>query len=464
MIFTEAGFFLFFALTFAVTWALPQHGARKLWLLAASYVFYGMWNWTLLWLIAGSTLLDYLVGLRLASSTRPAARRAWLILSLAGNLGLLGLFKYYDFFITSGAGLLQSLGYEVQPRTLGLILPAGISFYTFQTLSYSIDVYRRELPAHRNLIDFSLFVSFFPQLVAGPIVRASDFLPQLAQRPRFADVPVRACLTLFLLGFLKKACLSDNVAPIVDAVFADPAGFDAGSRWLGAALYALQIYCDFSGYSDMAIATAGLLGYRLTLNFDLPYLARGITVFWRRWHISLSTWFRDYLYLPLGGNRGGRWRTYRNLAVVFLLCGLWHGANWTFVAWGLFHGAFLIFERLLPERVAVPRWPRPLAHAYTLIAVLVGWILFRSADLAAAGTYLAGLLPGPAAPHSVAGSGWWWLLLLGFAAGHAGFWRGAARRAERAPTWAYAVGLGLAIAVLALFVAPQYQPFIYFQF
>jgi alginate O-acetyltransferase complex protein AlgI len=475
MLFTEPRFLAFFVVAFAVAWALRRDTARKAWLLLCSYAFYAAWDWRFLGLIALSTLVDYAAGRGMGGTRDAAARRAWLIASLVANLGVLGLFKYWDFFVTSGAGLLGALGLPVSPRTLGLVLPVGISFYTFQTLSYSIDVYRGRLTAHRSLLDFALFVGFFPQLVAGPIVRAVEFLPQLAARPAWGAVAVRAQLWLFLAGFVKKACISDNVAPMVDALFAQPDAYGAPALWLGSVLYALQIYCDFSGYSDMAIATAGLLGYRLPLNFDFPYLARSVTEFWRRWHISLSSWFRDYLYVPLGGNRRGAPRTYGNLLVVFLLCGLWHGAAWRFAVWGLWHGTFLVAERMLRGRAAAGPLAAVGRHAYVAGVVLAGWVFFRAPDLPAATTYLAGMLSVPAAPVAAAASAagraavpaaaWWWAGVLAFLVAHvAARARLLSARVAALPDAGFAVLYGVSVAAVLPWIATDYEPFIYFQF
>ena len=265
--------------------------------------------------------------------------------------------------------------------TLSIVLPVGISFYTFQTLSYSIDIYAGRLQPQKSLLDLATFVAFFPQLVAGPIVRAADFLPQLAIARSFSQVNVRACLILFMVGFFKKACVSDNLAPIVDRYFSAPETYNALSSWIGVLSYTVQIYCDFSGYSDMAIACAGLLGYELCVNFDFPYLASSITDFWRRWHISLSTWLKDYLYIPLGGNRGGQLFTYRNLMLTMVLGGLWHGAAWTFVVWGALHGGALIahkeWKKLMTSRAAATKpknslWPILL----TFYWVCITWVFF----------------------------------------------------------------------------------------
>jgi alginate O-acetyltransferase complex protein AlgI len=463
MLFTELRFLVFFALVFALYWALRGNTVRKLFLLAASYLFYAGWDWRFLGLILASTLIDYSAGLALGRAALSAAkRRAWLIASLIANLGILGLFKYYDFFVSSAVELTAWLGLPLSARTLSLTLPVGISFYTFQTLSYTLDVYRNKLAPVSSFLDFALFVAFFPQLVAGPIVRASTFLPQLGESRLFRDVLVRQQLTLFLVGYFKKACVADNLAVAVDPVFAAPAGWSASALWIAMLLYGIQIYCDFSGYSDMAIAVAGLLGYQLPLNFYFPYLATTVTEFWRRWHISLSTWFRDYLYLPLGGNRGSAARTYLNLATVFVLCGLWHGASWNFVVWGVIHGALLVGERVTGWRnrvgLELPGW------ALTQLCAMLAWIPFRTADLATAGAYWAGLVGSARAPvdHFPEELGWLLLALLGLHLATR-FGKLTDRFAALSPAL-FAPAFGVVVALVLPFAAADYQPFIYFQF
>lgn len=469
MLFTELRFLGFFLIVFAIYWGLRWNGPRKFWLLAASYAFYAGWDWRFLGLIALSTLVDFVVGLALGRVEGMGSRRLLLTASVVVNLGVLGLFKYFDFFAASATQFLGWLGLPLSPRVLDLILPVGISFYTFQTLSYTIDVYRRRLAPTSSLLDFSLFVAFFPQLVAGPIVRASTFLPQLERARRFGEVPVRFCLTLFLVGFIKKACIADNMALLVDPVFADPAAGSAGTLWLAIVLYGVQIFCDFSGYSDMAIATGGLLGFRLPLNFDHPYTASTLTEFWRRWHISLSTWFRDYLYVPLGGSRGnsgGRVRVLLNLATVFFLCGLWHGASWNFVIWGLLHGAVLVVERSFGWREASSFWP--LRVAITQLVVMLGWVVFRSRDLSGSIVYyrtLAGLSEPVDGAAVMALAPWWWVFIAALAWLHFALRRRElTERTAFLPDWAYALAFGAAVALALPWVAANYQPFIYFQF
>ena len=469
MLFVEPRFIVFFVVVFAVHWALRRDGLRKGWLLAASYVFYGAWDWRFLSLIIASTLIDYGVGVLLSGPRSPRQRNACLMLSLIGNLGILGFFKYYNFFIESAVGFTGMLGLPMSASTLSLVLPVGISFYTFQTLSYSIDVYRGRLKATRSLLDLALFVGFFPQLVAGPIVRAADFLPQLRTTRMFSSVQIRASLTLFLLGFIKKACISDNLAPVVDAYFAYPADYSALSAWIAVLFYAVQIYCDFSGYSDMAISScANLLGYRLCVNFNFPYFAASITEFWRRWHISLSSWLRDYLYIPLGGSRGSRWFTHRNLMLTMLLGGLWHGASWNFVVWGGLHGLALVAHkewcRVRPGRGETSPMARVVGVLLTFYWVCVAWIFFRAADFATAGVVLKAfvLLRSDGTAHL--GLNLVWVLPCLVAAHWAAYRDYFVDRLQRIADWAFAAGYGVVTSLAITIVPSSYHPFIYFQF
>ncbi|MFQ5430481.1 MAG: MBOAT family O-acyltransferase [Phycisphaerae bacterium] len=386
MIFSSWLFAFFFAAVFAAYWTLPTRRLRHLFLLAASYLFYMSWNPWLVTLIIGSTVLDYAVGRALGRTKQPNRRKLLLLLSIAGNLGVLAIFKYADFFILSCRELLAAAGVHANLSTLSIILPVGISFYTFQTMSYTIDVYRGKVGPVRSFVDFALFVAFFPQLVAGPIVKARDFLPQLQTRKRFSWQRLESGTVLFMVGLTKKVLVADNLAGLVDPVFADPSRFVTRDLWLAMFCYGGQIYCDFSGYTDMAIAVSRVLGFDLRPNFASPYLARSLTDFWHRWHISLSTWLRDYLYIPLGGSGNGRWRTYRNLMVVMLLGGLWHGASWTFVIWGAIHGvvlavskAFASGEAAVSTRLGAAgrRVRAGLGWAVTLLVVHIAWVFFR---------------------------------------------------------------------------------------
>jgi alginate O-acetyltransferase complex protein AlgI len=393
MIFSTWLFAAFFIAVFGIYWTLPNRRWRHPFLLAASYVFYMSWNPWLVSIIIGLTLFDFTVGLLLDRTTAERPRRLLLTASLAANLGVLAVFKYADFFILSLRDMLAGLGVHADLHTLSIILPIGISFHTFQTMSYTVDVYRRKIRAERSLADFALFVAFFPQLVAGPIVKAHEFLPQLATEKRFSWKRLEAGIALFMVGLTKKLLIADQLATLVDPVFADPTRYVTRDLWLAMFCYGGQIYCDFSGYTDMAIATAGMLGFDLPRNFASPYLAVGLTDFWRRWHISLSTWLRDYLYIPLGGSRDGRLLTCRNLMITMLLGGLWHGASWTFVVWGAIHGVALIVCKAVERpgsrrpRVAPAnsRWCSAVGWAITLLVVHLAWVFFRCQPIISVG-------------------------------------------------------------------------------
>ncbi len=497
MIFTELRFLLFFAVVLGVHWSLRKNTSRKLWLLVCSYAFYAAWDVRFLSLIVGSTLLDGLVGRAIHRSEDEKRRNRLLALSVSLNLGLLGVFKYLGFFVDSGVSFLHWLGLDVSAPTLAIVLPVGISFYTFQTMSYSLDIHARRLKPARSALDLALFVGFFPQLVAGPIVRARAFLPQLASRRNFQAIDVRACLMLFLIGFLKKAVISDSLSPSVDIYFARPELFDAASTWLALGLYSVQIYCDFSGYSDMAIACAGLLGYNLCLNFDFPYFATNIASFWRRWHISLSNWLRDYLFIPLSETKLLSRTPMLALMLTMLLGGLWHGAAWKFVFWGGLHGLALLVHRLWvlhsPARL---RQSKTMALAGTLLTLWwlgLTWVFFRSETLSSAlhiaASYLSLSPPGPvlgsgatllaadmpawfgdplasgAAAQTVSlGDRMPWVLALLFVLHWiswrkwcAGWWR-------RLPEWGFALFVGGAAAITAALMQPEAEAFIYFQF
>ena len=349
MIFTEFRFFIFFIIAFIVYWQLNKNQYRKFWLLACSYFFYGVWDWRFLSLIFISTVVDYISGGKIFQYQNPQTKKKWLLISLFTNLGLLGFFKYFNFFTDSAIQFFPFLGFSVNFSLLNIILPVGISFYTFQTLSYSLDIYKGKLKATKSFLDFALFVCFFPQLVAGPIVRASIFLPQLLSKKQFSQVDIRGCLILFLVGFFKKACIGDNLSPIISEYFSNPEIYTWQSSWVAVISFSIQLYCDFSGYSDMAIACAGLLGYKLPLNFNFPYFTSNITQLWRHWHITMSGWFKDYLYIPLMKRRKKQEATkifsYRNLFITMCFSGLWHGAAWNFVVWGGLHGIALIVHK-----------------------------------------------------------------------------------------------------------------------
>ena len=385
MNFATVQFVTFYIVVVGVYWSLRHRRARKVLLLGASYFFYMSWNVNLVTLILASTILDFAVGRVMARSTSQKRRAIALIASCVGNLGLLSIFKYAGFFADSLQDLASVLGLTLSAVELNIVLPVGISFYTFQTMSYTIDLYRRKVEPCRDILDFALFVAFFPQLVAGPIVRAKHFLPQLPLDHHWDWLRFRSGLWRMLVGLAKKVVIADTLALTVDQVFAAPEQYGFIGSWVGVVAFACQIYADFSGYSDIAIGAARILGYDVPENFRHPYLARNIQEFWQRWHISLSTWLRDYLYIPLGGNRRGIGTTYRNLMVTMILGGLWHGASWTFVAWGVYHGFMLCAVRLLRKATAgnkdAPargRPIRPVQIAITFIITCFGWALFRA--------------------------------------------------------------------------------------
>src|SRR5215469_9371888 len=384
MIFTDWKFFLFFFVAFAVHWSLHGNLLRKLWLLACSVVFYASWDWRFLGLIVLVIGNTYTTTLLIYFTKPEVGRRKILAIGVSVSLAVLGLFKYYNFFAASLSRIVP-LDFTI----VSIVLPVGISFYTFHSLSYMIDTYRRAITPTRNLVDVALYILFFPQLVAGPIVRATDLLPQMRETRSFSAVNFKYFLALFLVGYFKKAVVSDNLSVMVDKFFAAPADYGGGDAMLAVLAYATQIYCDFSGYTDMAIAVAGMLGYHLKLNFNHPYLAGNPIAFWRRWHISLSSWLRDYLYIPLGGNRSGPLLQARNVMITMLLGGLWHGASWTFVVWGGLHGLGLVACRTshaLQEHFRIGFKPRyhVLANLATFAFVCFAWIFFRSPDFGVA--------------------------------------------------------------------------------
>ena len=394
MLFNSLTFFVFFAAVFLLYLFLPHRGQNRL-LLAASYLFYGAWDWRFLFLLAFTTTTDFFFAQAIGHAPSPRARKGWVAASAVLDLGILGFFKYFNFFADSLAVLLESLGFHASLPLLRIVLPVGISFYTFQSMSYVVDVYRGVLPPARRWEDFALYVAFFPQLVAGPIERATNLLPQVQQPRTVSDYGISHGAFLVLWGLFQKVVIADNVCRVADAAFARPPA-DGLSVLLGVYAFALQIYCDFSGYSNMARGLALMLGFRLMLNFRNPYFAVNPSDFWKRWHISLSTWLRDYLYIPLGGNRGGAARTRRNLMATMLLGGLWHGAAWTFVAWGLYHGLLLVahrwFEKVLPPLPG--RGWKLLKMAVFFHLICISWLLFRADTFRQAGDLLLALLTG----------------------------------------------------------------------
>jgi D-alanyl-lipoteichoic acid acyltransferase DltB (MBOAT superfamily) len=387
MLFNSFEFLVFFLAFLLVFFLVPQRRQCVV-VLVASYLFYMGWRPSFAILLAFTTVVDYTTALAMERSRTQAGRKLAMITALIINLGILGTVKYLDFVVANVVGVSGFFGYEIPAYALGLILPVGISFYTFQSVGYTLDVYNRRIPAERNFITYAQYVSFFPQLVAGPIERGGHMLPQF-RRPhllRYENVVSGGWLIGY--GLFKKMCVADAVAPFVAGVYKDPAAYTSGYHLLAALLFAVQIYCDFSGYSDIARGAARIMDYELMINFRQPYFSATLTEFWRRWHISLSTWFRDYLYMPLGGSHKGAFAAARNVLIVFVVSGVWHGAAWTFIIWGALHGAGLVVERWF-RGTAVKRWlddaaPAAAAvfsRAWMLLLVLAGWVFFRADSL-----------------------------------------------------------------------------------
>lgn len=402
MLFNSLEFLVFLILVFALYWFVfgNKKNHQNVLLLVSSYFFYGWWDYRFLSLILLSTLVDYFVGLAIESSEEKSKRKLLLGLSIVFNIGVLGFFKYYNFFADSLIELFHSAGYAIESTwSLHIILPVGISFYTFQTMSYTIDVYRKKLKPTKDFISFAAFVSFFPQLVAGPIERASNLLPQILNSRKFTYENGMQGLRLILWGLVKKVVIADTLALKVDDIFENYTDFGGGVLWLGALYFAIQIYCDFSGYSDIAIGVSKLFGIELKSNFKFPYFSRNIGEFWRRWHISLSTWFRDYLYIPLGGSKGLKWKSLRNVFIIFLVSGFWHGANWTFIVWGGIHAMLFVPSYILgrnrkytgaivAERSWIPSITEVVQIVITFFFVTLAWVFFRSDSLNVALEYL----------------------------------------------------------------------------
>ena len=384
MLFNSFQFLCFFVvvwLLFLVTRGTP----RKVILLIASYYFYMCWSTRYIFVIWGITLIDYVAGLEIEKAELEGRRRLYLGLSLFCNLSLLVVFKYFNFLTGSFRSASHLFGLQYDPPLLAIILPVGLSFHTFQAMSYTIEVYRRRVPAEKNLLEYALYVAFFPQMVAGPIERPYELLPQFHREPKVTYEGVRAGMVQALWGLFKKMVLADNVADFVKLIYDTPRHYSGAALVLATVLFSIQIYCDFSGYTDIALGLARMMGYELRINFMQPYFSRSVGEFWRRWHISLSTWFRDYVYIPLGGNRVKLSRHYANLMITFVISGLWHGANWTFVAWGFLHGLYLIVAQVtapyLPSSARVPRLQTFLKTVFTFALVTFAWIFFRANTL-----------------------------------------------------------------------------------
>ncbi len=488
MLFNSLHFLVFFPLMVGLYYALPARWRAPL-LLASSYYFYFSWRPEYTLLLLATTLLDYYSGVRMSRLATKAQRRPWLYLSLASNLGTLFIFKYFNFFRDTAGALATALHLPYAVPALELVLPVGVSFYTFQSVAYIVDVYQSKLEAEPNLGRFALFVAFWPQLVAGPIERGGQMLPQLRQTHEFDYDNVASGLRLMAWGMFKKVVIADRLALLANPVFDHPRQFDSLALVLAVAAFTGQIYADFSGYTDLARGAARVLGYRLVLNFRQPYLATSVGDFWRRWHMSLSNWFRDYVYIPLGGSRRSPARNYGNVLIVFLLSGLWHGASWTFVVWGALHGCYLVVENWsapLRARLAQasglaarPRLHRALATAATVALVAYAWLFFRANTLPDAFYISTHLFQGwghlhlPQLQKLLAGLGRHFVAELVVAGGAVLLLAAADYRAERGPVaawlarrpaplrWAGYLGLLLAMLYGGIFGSSQ---FIYFQF
>ena len=400
MLFNSLNFAIFLPIVFILYWFATKGNLRlqNILLLVASYFFYACWDWRFLFLLIFSTLLDYFTGIKIHEAVSRKNKIIWLWLSIGINLGFLGVFKYYNFFADSFAHALSLLGLQANFVTLQVILPVGISFYTFHGLSYVLDIYYKRIKPERNFIDYSVFVSFFPLLVAGPIERATHLLPQILKKREFDYAKAVDGLRQILWGLFKKMVIADSCAEYANTIFNNSAAYSGTTLVLGALFFAFQIYCDFSGYSDIALGTARLFGIDLLRNFAFPYFSRDIAEFWRRWHISLSSWFRDYLYNPLGGSKGGMWMKIRNTFIIFIVSGFWHGANWTFIIWGLLNAIYImpsiIFKTnrnnldIVAKGKYLPTLKEIFSMAFTFGLTLIAWIFFRAKDVQHAFSYI----------------------------------------------------------------------------
>lgn len=390
MLFNSLDFALFLPIVFVLYWFVARGSLRwqNALLLIASYYFYACWDYRFLFLLMFSTLLDYFTGIRMGEARTKRWKKAWFWISISINLGFLAVFKYYNFFAESFTELVSGFGWHPHPATLDIVLPVGISFYTFHGLSYVIDIYKDRIPAEKNFVDYAVFVSFFPLLVAGPIERATHLLPQIKKERAFNYTQAVNGLRQILWGLFKKVVIADGCAEYADLIFNNADHYSGSTLLLGAVFFAFQIYCDFSGYSDIALGTARLFGMELLRNFAFPYFSRDIAEFWRRWHISLSTWFRDYLYIPLGGSKGGTWMRVRNTFIIFLVSGFWHGANWTFIVWGALNALYFLplllsnknrnnLEIVAQGRI-FPSVKETLSVLGTFLLTVLAWVFFRA--------------------------------------------------------------------------------------
>lgn len=401
MLFNSLNFAIFLPIVFILYWFATKGNLRfqNILLLFSSYFFYACWDWRFMFLLIFSTVLDYFTGIKIQKATKLRNKKFWLWLSIGINLGFLGIFKYYNFFATSFADGLSLLGFKANLGTLQVLLPVGISFYTFHGLSYVIDIYKNKIKPERNFVDYSLFVSFFPLLVAGPIERATHLLPQILKKREFDYTKAVDGLRQILWGLFKKIVIADNCAGYANIIFNNPVNYSGSTHVLGALFFTFQIYCDFSGYSDIALGTARLFGIDLLKNFAFPYFSRDIAEFWRRWHISLSSWFKDYLYIPLGGSKGGMWMKIRNTFIIFLVSGFWHGANWTFIIWGFLNALYIMPSIILnthrnnldivAKGKIFPGIKELFEMLITFSLTVFAWIFFRANNITQAFSFIA---------------------------------------------------------------------------
>lgn len=478
MLFNSIEFAIFLPIVFVVYWFVTNRNLKlqNIWIVIASYVFYGWWDWRFLTLIAFSTLIDYTVGHYLNKTEIVSRRKLLLWTSILVNIGLLGFFKYYNFFVENFVEAFTFLGKPIQPNTLNIILPVGISFYTFQTLSYSIDIYRRKLEPTKDVIAFAAFVSFFPQLVAGPIERATNLLPQFYIKRQFEYHKAVDGLRQILWGLFKKVVIADNCAQFVNLIFDNYANYSGSTLVMGAVFFAFQIYGDFSGYSDIAIGTARLFGFDLKQNFAFPYFSRDIAEFWRRWHMSLTTWFRDYLYIPLGGSRGPKWNQVRNVFIIFLVSGFWHGANWTFLVWGALNALYFLPLLLLQknrvhtdvvaQNTLFPSVTEVLKMLITFGITVLAWVFFRASTISEAINYLGYLFSRSLFTIPEVRPSFLIIFILVFLAVE---WRGRRQLYALETLWlgypkALRWGIYYVIVMLIFLFGGKQQEFIYFQF
>lgn len=481
MLFNSISFAIFFPIVFMIYWILGKKSYKwqNIFLLLASYYFYGCWDWRFVFLLAFSTALDYYSGIKIHEAQNRSLKKTWLIISVGLNLGFLGFFKYYNFFIDSFVDLIEKIGFQAHLPTLSIILPVGISFYTFHGLSYVFDIYNDKIKPTRNIVNYTLFVSFFPLLVAGPIERATHLLPQIKRARVFTYERATDGMRQILWGLFKKMVIADNAAIYANAIFANYETASGSELFLGAVFFTFQIYGDFSGYSDIALGTARMLGFDLLKNFNFPYFSRDIAEFWRRWHISLSSWFKDYLYIPLGGSHGGNWMRIRNTFIIFIVSGFWHGANWTFIAWGTLNALFILpsiilrtnrnYLDVVAKGKVFPNLKELFQVVITFLLTVIAWVFFRSNTITDAVLYVSKLFDSslfsvPTLNKAALGT----LILIAFLLIVEWFGRennyGIEKTFSNSPQlirWSF---YAFIILLLGLFMATNETPFIYFQF